>query len=456
MKMTRLLFLLTTLMLFAACANDDGDDNLPVGPAVLTGPGAPEAPRGPYDRTVLVYISGENNLSPYLGMELAEMREGSKGIGNNALVLYVDDANKLHNPYILWIKDGNTVDSLTLDTDPLSSSPKTMNTVLNYVSTYYPADEYGLVLWGHCTGWNIEDSVSTSAAAPRKAFGVDSGNNTSIGAGKWMNINTLAKTLWNWKHLRFIMADCCQFQCVELAYELRNTADFLIGSPAEIPGEGAPYETVTKTLFDTSETFYQNLVDRYFEQVIPCTYYEPGYWNSFTYDSQTPLSVIKTYELQNLADATHALLQILLPDDKTAWPDLSKQYLIYYCGNFKKTAEDCMYDMNDIVLHLAQTANTEEAMAAYLVWKEVFDRCVVYRKCPQEGWMSGNQIQPYVFKSGILNDARYGGVSMFVPQDRKGSHYYPYTDNGISYDGYNADIKKTSWYQAARLSDFGW
>ena len=230
----------------------------------------------------------------------------------------------------------------------------------------------------------------------------------------------------------------------------------LVEKPDGTKKKKTVYETVTKTLFDTSETFYQNLVDRYFEQVIPCTYYEPGYWNSFTYDSQTPLSVIKTYELQNLADATHALLQILLPDDKTAWPDLSKQYLIYYCGNFKKTAEDCMYDMNDIVLHLAQTANTEEAMAAYLVWKEVFDRCVVYRKCPQEGWMSGNQIQPYVFKSGILNDARYGGVSMFVPQDRKGSHYYPYTDNGISYDGYNADIKKTSWYQAARLSDFGW
>ena len=48
----------------------------------------------PFDRTVLIYIAGENNLSYEISKELEEMRTGSQNLGNNALVIFVDDANK--------------------------------------------------------------------------------------------------------------------------------------------------------------------------------------------------------------------------------------------------------------------------------------------------------------------------------------------------------------------------
>ena len=62
-----LLFLCTILTL-VGCKKDDDD--------------SPQH----FDRTVLIYIAGENNLAPYINEELREMVRGSYGIGNNALV----------------------------------------------------------------------------------------------------------------------------------------------------------------------------------------------------------------------------------------------------------------------------------------------------------------------------------------------------------------------------------
>ncbi len=406
-------------------------------------PGAPTEVRGPFLRTVLFYISGENNLSPFIEKELKEIRKGSIAIGNNAVVVYVDDSNAERPPYILWIREGETIDSMQLKTDPISSRSEVMRFVLNHTSTYYPADEYGIVLWGHATGWLINDTVEVEPVMQkqaRRAYGVDNGKNNLTNQGEWMTISTLAKTLWEWKHLKFIFADCCQFQCVESIYELRNVADYIIGSPAEIPGDGAPYDTLLRSLFDTSNLFYRSTVDAYYNQVFKISYF------NLTYNSRTPLSVVKTSELHNLADATHDILQKILPGNEI---DLLKKNLIYYRGNYSKPNETVMYDMNDFIKAYASEAD-------YKKWKTIFDQAVIYKRNAKEGWMTAKQIHPNVFTSGILTDERYGGLSMFIHQDRASTKYMPYYESGLHYKGYNLDIQKTDWYAAACLHEFGW
>ena len=76
---------------------------------------------GPFDRTVLVYMSGENNLSRYIKEELEELKDGSQNIGQNALVVYVDEASSQNNPYILRIANGVVKDSVPM-TDEDSDS----------------------------------------------------------------------------------------------------------------------------------------------------------------------------------------------------------------------------------------------------------------------------------------------------------------------------------------------
>ena len=53
--------------------------------------------------------------------------------------------------------------------------------------------------------------------------------------------NLTADVMRNLQELKFIFADCCNFMCLESIYELRQVADYIIGSPAEIPEIGAPY-----------------------------------------------------------------------------------------------------------------------------------------------------------------------------------------------------------------------
>lgn len=410
------LLILCTILTLVGCKKDDDD--------------SPQH----FDRTVLIYVAAENNLAPYLNYEMEEIAEGSKGLGNNALVIYVDDTTP--KSYIMRMENGEKKDICTLD-DNLSSDPKTMRYIINYTKEHFPADEYGMVLWGHASGWELGDSVA--ASRQMKAYGIDTGNNTLDIVGKWMNMYTLANTLKEWgQPLRFIFADCCQFQCVESAYELRATTDYIIGSPAEIPGVGAPYNLIIKHFFSNDEDFYEKIVDDYFAQL------SYGY----TGRARTPLSVIKTSALPQLTEATYKALQTFLPMSEGEYPDMSD--LIYYRGNKSNTASSTMYDMNDFMLHKTDSAT-------YANWKKAFDDVVVYKKhpAPGDGWMT-NELPYNTPVFSYMTDERYGGVSMFVPQNRSGSWYLPHKTNNVQFDGYNADIKKTSWYWATRLNELGW
>ena len=61
----------------------------------------------------------------------------------------------------------------------------------------------------------------------------------------------------------------------------------LIGSPAEIPGPGAPYDQIVPDMFADGQ-FYTSSVDKYYKSI-----YE-----------QLPLVAVRTSEMENVAQAT--------------------------------------------------------------------------------------------------------------------------------------------------------
>lgn len=396
-------------------------------------------------RTVFVYIAGENSLSSYIRSEIAEMKTGSKEIGNDNLVVYVDAADSKNKPYMMRLKNGEVIDStaIALDStqissqldkkyqlDPLTSDPIAFENILDQMITKYPAPEYGFVIWGHADGWKMSNDtipyVTPSSGRHRSVF-IDSGNNTTSNRGKVMNIQTLAKildskfVLGTGKKLKFILADCCQFQCVESMYELRNVADYIIGSPAEIPAEGAPYNTVVPAMFDQSNTFYEKIFNAYFAQEVS--------------GLRCPLSVVKTSEMEQLAQATKIVLQSFVPHLSTIYPDM--EGLIYYSGRIFEEDQKFMYDMNDFIRRYASESE-------YANWKQAFNQAVVCKNSTidmNNRWATNNEIN---FSDFVLNDERYGGLSMFVPQNR------------WTYSAYNKNISKTNWYYAAGLKDIGW
>ena len=386
-----------------------------------------------FERAVLTYMADDNNLTNYFRAEMKQVIQGTKDLAtNNKLILFVD--NNKEKPYFMQVEKGDTTRLKSFETELKSSDPQVLYDAMKYVIDNFEAKSYGLVLWGHADGWLMRKSSSSSSTSNsrRKAYGVD-----YIGGSTYMNIPDMAKVLERLPKLKFIFADCCCFMCVESVYELRKCADYIIGSPAEIPGEGAPYHTVVPAMFSQDSTFYKQIVDKYYEQK------SGGY--------SVPLVAVKTSELEDLAKSTAETLQSFANDiepdeDGCRYPDVSK--LIFYYDHTQ-------FDMQDFILRYASEAQYKE-------WKRVFDKAVPYHTFTTV-WMANHVYyspnSKEEFADFTITEERLGALGMYVPQtdadQARWNRYYQINLNK-SMSQMNSEIKGMQWYNAAQLSKMGW
>jgi hypothetical protein len=417
--MKKLLIAICAVAMLAACHKDDTEEN-----------------EVKADRTVLVYISGECSLWDFIDDDLKEMKAGSQSIGDNNLLVYVDNATDGEIPWLARINKGQIADSVSfteiakamnlnptasfVKDDPYSSEAQVMEGVLRYAFQKFPSknNDYGLVLWGHGSGWLIKDYIPYTAMARQKAYGIDNGrNDKGYSDGKWLNIPSMAKLLSKLPHLSFIFCDCCNMMCLEVAYELRNVTDYLIGTPAEIPGVGAPYNTVVPAMFEKT-TFWKSIVDYYFKQ------------RAGGFD--VPLSVIQTNGMENLANATKTVLKNSASKIGEGYPNTSG--LIYYY--YDSSSHQVFFDANDFILKYADTNE-------YNSWKQVLDKTVIYKKMATSWMINKNSWPNYYGNYFTVTEEKYGGVSMFVP-----TYIQQTTDNKY--------IQQMQWYKAAGYNEIGW
>ena len=421
--MKKYMILFAVALLFGACEKDDNNSD----------PDVPDVPQGA-ERTVLIYMAADNNLSSLAGNDLQEMKEGSKKLGDRQnLIVFVDMSDP--NPsYIARIKDGKLVDS-TFISESNTADPAVLEKMLSYTREKYPAKSYGLGLWGHASGWIISND---SIAYPKsRAYGVDFGQDHTY----WMNIPSMARAIANGMgsdHLRFIFADCCNFACIESAYELRNVTDYLIGSPAEIPDPGAPYHLIIPDLFNTSETFYESVINTYFDFYIEDFKARPTYYYNINYGDlegySVPLAVIKSDELDNLAQATAHLLSTI-HDKLTPEGTLNSDDVLFYDYMVGKKYA---YDIYHIL-----SMNTSES--EFNNWKPAFMKAVPYRRFSPK-WLTMSSELRIVMNHFEMTADECGLVSMFIPN---------YTFRTMT-PNWNTAIQSFQWNNVIRWQQYGW
>lgn len=410
------------LCLFCSCHHDDE-------------PSEEDVP----ERTVLIYIAGENNLDKFASSDIKEMKDGSRDLQDRQkLIVYIDRAESTP-PFFARIKDGKFVDSVSVN-ESITADPAVLEHALQYMRTNYPAKSYGLVLWGHASGWLVSnDSI---VYAKSRAYGGDTGSGSSGGTGRyWMNIPSMARAIANGMGdtpLKFIFGDCCSFGCVEVAYELRKVADYVIGSPAEIPDDGAPYDLVVPTLFSGRDTFYKEIIDAYYQfykeeiEAYPNKYYNLTHGDLRGYS--LPLMAAKTAELENLCSATDRLLGTI--HDKltpTGTFDLSKS--IGYA----------MHGSNRYSYDMFQMLKSNTASADFNTWAAAFNSAIPY-SVKSNRWLSaysqlGKDMLDYNY-----GENECGVVSMFIPR--------------VIYNGtnpkWNVAIKNFQWNNVIRWENYDW
>lgn len=417
-------------ILLVACHKDCCDE--PTKPTV-----------SPASRTVIVYMAAENNISSYAQEDINEMIEGRRLVGDDAnLVVFVDRASEKEYPFLIRITNSTTnpIDTIyQYMEDFLASDPSRFLDVLRKAIEYCPATkDYGLVLWGHANGWNIEnDTVAyTSLRAPRRAYGIDSGDNSRQMKGTWMNIPSMRKALEQlsikWK---FIFCDCCNMQSAEVAFELRHRCDYLIASPAEITGKGAPYNTIVRDMFISDDVqMYTNLCDDYHAQ-------------EDIVGGHLPISAIKTAALKDLAAVTRDILPIVKQNLAFPREDIDNGHIYYYghpkYQNMRRVypqEEKSMYDMKDIIRWGLTGYDSE-----YKQWCDAFDKAIVYKKTStfwHNNYLECNTSEKTFADFTVTEDA-CGGVYMFFPLGK----YANASSN------YNETCRKMAWYYAVGWND---
>lgn len=250
----------------------------------------------PRRQVLLVYLGGDNDLGGEAREKLEALRNGWSGDARQRIVIYIDRAGAGSELFEVATANtgGNTLRAVGDYGDENSASAAVFARVITDVRRLYPADSYRLLVFSHATGW-----LPPGAFDDPYGFGRNTGN----GKGQIPSSRAVIRDGDSWMELTDFAAaipdglfDCIVFETcfmagVEVAYELRHKAPWILASSAEIvaPGFTPLYSTVQATLFADTP---QELGEQAFRHVQ--TYSD--YRNSATY------SLIRTSELEILAD----------------------------------------------------------------------------------------------------------------------------------------------------------
>ena len=337
-------------------------------------------------KTVLLYMVANNNLSYDAENSISRLQNGYIPAEEGNLLVYKHCAGM--DPVLLHIKKGEegTVVADTAYRFPprVSATKSALTQALNVTQALFPADSYGLILWSHGTGWIPPLASSSSAAqevsgsAPQRTFGLD---------GKVeLEIRDLAQAI-PYK-LSFMLMDACFMGGIETAYEVKDSVDYYIGSPAEILTESFPYHKIMQHIFKSTPDY-----------AAVCREYYDYYNAKSGAERSATVALMDCSKLAEVAEVAKRVFDQY--GESIASLDLS--LLQPY---FRGSSSKYFYDLKDLVDAIADASLSAEFAAA-------LERAVPYKAST-----------PYFIELPIRS---FCGVSTYVPgnpADTKLADYY--------------------------------
>ncbi len=371
--------------------------------------------------TILIYINADNNLDGFAVSDLHEIEKGfstnfaSNSLSNNVLV-YVDRANGASPSYAYMLEVGYDADPNKIDSRVVrvfgekdSSAASSLEQVLGYSLENYPAENYGLILWSHGTGWLSSGYAETStrsykggydkrshyykaghykrsqdkAGYTTKTFGLDYDSGFSE-----MPLLDLARAISNAlghnrvDKLDYIIFDACYMGDVEVAFQLRNYSDYILSSQTEIMVEGLPYDKVIPHLLEVEKNNRDGAQESGVETKLKAVIddFEAFYSNqSIPFKRTAQMSLLKSSHLENLS----ASFKNFLEENRSI---VTNDFALSYVENptLVDGYLDVKYDLKDFVQEMSgnPTINAISNASNVSVNKFIdsFDGVVIYHK----------------------------------------------------------------------------
>lgn len=386
-----LVLCMTIAMLFITSCSDD----------------LPEPEKKLEGNTVIIYMGAENSLSyhdsydeAFSKKDIDEMILAAPQIPEDCQVVVFKDDEL--NPVIFRINKKGKTTWKQYEQELNSGDPATMKNVLLDITKNFPSNKYSLILWSHGSGWiNANNS---------RAIIVDNQKNTTSNNGSWINISDLSNVLSTLPHMEYIMFDACYMQSVEVIAELYTHANYIIGSPTEIPGNGAPYDIIMKSLCKADISGIIN-----------------GYASEYSTGNGVLLSAVSCAKFPDFCTETS---KYIAPSfNKSNMPGVAG-IQIYAPTNIDMPVP---YDMRSAMHRVLSEED-------YQTWEVLWRNTILYPRYAN----SWETVHEGFFHCTIQDPEHYGGISMNIPNTRYDSK------------GWNAEFKQTAWYRLAYWEQTGW
>ncbi len=307
-------------------------------------------------RTVLVYMVANNSLSGFDSYDLEEMEVAAKAgdLGSSRLMVYHHARNAM--PQLKEVTAEGIVVLKDYDKDDYSTSSRRMLQVISDMKSLAPADNYGIVLWSHGSGWlqdGIDESgglnpLSESGEVKPLSFGQD--------GSKWMNVTTLASTLEG-AGFDYVYFDCCYMSGIEVMYQMRRVAPLIVASATELPAKGMPYNLNLRHLMPAKA------------DVVAAASTTFDAYDALSGEARTcTMSVINTAALDKLAGLTARIYSAKIPpaDDFEPQPFMLKNCYLF-----------------DFEQYVEAKCSDKELLAE---WKKALAETVVYENNTPRLW----------------------------------------------------------------------
>ncbi len=257
--------------------------------------------------TVMIYLDGDNNLEKYAINDFLEMATVGSTTQIN-FVVQLDRISGYDTRYGNWTNTQRfritrdmepTIDNAISDwgdgyggRETNSGDPEVLTSFIRWSKQNYPAEHYALILWDHGDGWKTLNDVAESIEQQLKQTGLAREERVALEktlkelkrkihsmryqksvcydytSSDELTLKELKQALFSENcNVNMIAFDACLMGMTEIAYEIRNFANYMVASEETIMVTGFPYDTIAQDIVDnpaiTPEEFARRIVQHY-------------------------------------------------------------------------------------------------------------------------------------------------------------------------------------------------
>ena len=205
--------------------------------------------------TVLNYVNGANDLEEYMTLNVNQMETIGSTADVNMVVQYKrisratggkdydtssgnwDDTRRF---YITRDADEANITSTVIAQRPDCDmgDKQSLRDFIDWGVRTFPAERYILVIENHGSGWR---SIGNRSRAVTRGLSYDDVTGNYISTLEMPYAIDLSHLI-SGRKWDVAVVDCSLMQMIEVAYEIREKADWLVGSQESPPGSGYPYD----------------------------------------------------------------------------------------------------------------------------------------------------------------------------------------------------------------------